>query len=110
MIYYQRPHRPGGTNFPWGPLLLATFQQHRDRFVLVAGLFPQHHLRDFQRAMRHHFVVHRADERPEALGPEIEVKQRRLLTLRCKTGARRFVISRAVNPHPMPSHVPPPPR
>ncbi len=112
MIYYQRPHRPGGADFPWGALLLATYQHHRDRFVLVAGLFPQHTLRDFQRGMKHHLIVHRPEERPVGLGPEIRLVQRKALKLRCGKRVRRFVVSRSANPSPpLPPGVPPsPPR
>ena len=110
LIYYQKPHRPGGADFPWGHFLLAMYQQHRDRFILVAGLFPQHNLRGFQRAMLHQIIIHRPGERPGALGGEIRVAQRRLVTLRCKKGTRRFVMSRSVNPHPMPTYVPTPPQ
>ncbi len=109
VIYYQRPHQPGGPDFPWGALLLGIFQEHRDRFVLVAGLFPQHNLRGFQRDMRHNIIVHRPEEKPRLLGPEIRIKQRRRLTLQCKGKKKRtFVLSRSVNPGPLPGHPAPP--
>ena len=110
MIYYQRQHQPGGEDFPWGPFMLGVYQQHRDRFVLVAGLYAQHDLRAFQRAMRHQIVIHRPDHKPAALGPEIRVTGRRVLTLRCGKRNRRYVLSRSANPHPLPAAPPHEPR